>query len=131
MPERLDAIVLTDSEIRYLLDVLTETQAALAKHGIRRSPRADAFIDRLRRVCAPVTRQEHSAGATDPAQGDESHDPRRHDLLDSAEAGRILGIGSDGVRALCRRGSLPAYRAGGRWLILAEDVVRRAERRAA
>lgn len=131
MPERLDAIVLTDSEIRYLLDVLTETQTALAKHGIRRSPRADAFIDRLRRVSTPPTRQGHSVDAPDPAQGSESHHPRRHDLLDSAEAGRILGIGSDGVRALCRRGSLPAYRAGGRWLLLAEDVVRRAERRAA
>ncbi|GAA1071981.1 helix-turn-helix domain-containing protein [Tsukamurella spumae] len=131
MPERLDAIVLSDSEVRYLLDVLAETQTALQRHGIRRSARADAFVDRLRRVSAPSPRQEHSGGATDPAGRAESADPRRYDLLDTAEAGRILGISSDGVRARIRRGRLPAYRAGGRWLVLAEEVVALAERHAA
>lgn len=131
MPERLDAIVLTDSEIRYLLDVLAETQTALARHGIRRSPRVEAFIDRLRRVSSPVTRQEHSVGTTDRPSGSASGDPRRYDLLDTTQAGQILGISSDGVRALVRRGTLPAFRAGGRWLVFAADVVARAERRAA
>ncbi|MGX9295155.1 helix-turn-helix domain-containing protein [Tsukamurella paurometabola] len=131
MPERLDAIILTDSEIRYLLDVLTETQTALTRHGIRRSPRAEAFIDRLRRVSTPVTRQGHSVGATDPAPGAQNDDPRPYDLLDTADAARILGITPDGVRALVRRGTLPAFRAGGRWLVFSADVVARAERRAA
>ncbi|MCA4997739.1 helix-turn-helix domain-containing protein [Tsukamurella tyrosinosolvens] len=131
MPERLDAIVLTDSEIRYLLDVLAETQTALQRHGVRRSPRADAFIDRLRRVATPQTRQEHSAETTDHAPGSANGDSRRYDLLTPAEAGRILGLSSDGVRARIRRGRLPAYRAGGRWLVLAADVVAEAERRAA
>lgn len=43
--------------------------------------------------------------------------------LSPKQAAVILGIAPDSVRALCRRGSLAAWRSGDRWSINAESVV--------
>jgi excisionase family DNA binding protein len=60
-------------------------------------------------------------------------DSRQHsacDLCTTAEAGKILGISPHAVRALVRRGRLPAHTTGSRWLLPIRTVVIRAERQA-
>lgn len=44
------------------------------------------------------------------------------ELLDSADAARVLGITGNGVRDLRRRGRLSATKAGGRWLFRRRDL---------
>ncbi|UCZ92636.1 helix-turn-helix domain-containing protein [Gordonia sp. WA4-43] len=51
------------------------------------------------------------------------------DLMGSAEAANRLGCSAENVRALCRRGALPATRHAGRWLIPAEAVTERTTRK--
>ncbi|MGD3151936.1 helix-turn-helix domain-containing protein [Tsukamurella tyrosinosolvens] len=130
MPDRLDGVRLSDHDVAFLLDALAETQKALARHGIRPSQRLDLFTDRLCRVSKPSARQEPHAHATKPRGRAGGADHRPHDLIDTSEAAAVLGISTDAVRALARRGRLPAYRAGGRWVFPAQDVVALAERRA-
>jgi hypothetical protein len=87
----------------------------------------------IARICDAATRfesQTRPAGVPNQHGSTEDTPLLPHDLIDSTEAGRILGISGHGARALARRGVLPAYRAGGRWLFPANEVVRRAERRA-
>lgn len=44
------------------------------------------------------------------------------ELLDSADAARVLGITGNGVRDLRRRGRLSATKASGRWLFRRRDL---------
>lgn len=61
----------------------------------------------------------------------DSGDIAPYDLVDTAEAARILGCTPGNVRDLARRGRIPRHRAGGRWVYPARSVVIRAERQAA
>ncbi|GGL09698.1 hypothetical protein GCM10011588_25100 [Nocardia jinanensis] len=52
------------------------------------------------------------------------------DALDVATVAEQLGCSHENVRALCRRGTLPARRQSGRWLIDAQAVADYLERKA-
>lgn len=52
-----------------------------------------------------------------------------HDLVDTAEAARILRCGEPNVRHLVRKGRIDAERIGGRWLVHRSDVERFRTRR--
>lgn len=52
-----------------------------------------------------------------------------HDLVDTAEAARILRCGEPNVRHLVRKGRIDAERIGGRWLVHRSDLERFRTRR--
>jgi hypothetical protein len=121
-------ILLGAEDVRYTLRAFD----ALLR-GRRPSAELAAFIDRLGRTVATtgVSSRDTGTQARQVGSGDNSGQPAMYDVLDTAEAAAILGITTNGVRDLARRGVLPAKRAGGRWLYGAHAVVSRAERRAA
>jgi hypothetical protein len=47
-----------------------------------------------------------------------------HDLIDTATAALILGCSAHNVRGLCRRGTLPAERRAGVWILSRTEVER-------
>ena len=59
-----------------------------------------------------------------------STDDAQRALIDSRQAAAIVGISPNGIRDLARRGTLPARRAGGRWLFDAAALEFYAEQRA-
>lgn len=127
MIERVDGVVLSVSDVRYVL-------AAFAALLVDRSPSAqlDHFIGQLRKSVAYAS-DTSATCRVDAREVGGQQDPAhtaRYDLLDTAEAAAILGIKPNGVRDLVRRKKLPAHRAGGRLLLPALPVVERAERRA-
>jgi hypothetical protein len=125
--EFIDGLVLARDEVVFLAGML---RTASSRMNAACSPQAKFTIAR---ICYTATRFESQtcpAGVTNQHGSTENGQPRPRDLVDSTEAGRILGISGHGARALARRGVLSAYRAGSRWLFPASEVVRRAERRA-
>lgn len=128
VPEPLVGVFLDPGEVSYALaafDVLLQ--------GRRPSARLASFIGKLRDAGedAGVSGADSGTGVRVIAPEDDCTRPSRYDLLDSTEAAKILGVSANGVRDLCRRGSLASFRAGGRWLLPAAAVVQRAERRSA
>ncbi|MDA4110185.1 helix-turn-helix domain-containing protein [Mycolicibacterium holsaticum] len=90
------------------------------------------------RLAGVITRLNRSVcDASDPkgvtrfASQPDSRQHSAYDLCTTAEAGKVLGISSHAVRALVRRGRLPAHSTGSRWLLPVRSVVERAERKAA
>jgi helix-turn-helix protein len=114
---------LSRGELRALLDVI---ESAIT-HGARPGPRADHTIHELRRVLRE-TDEAARKGLRARAPGGVVTNYRLHDLVDSAEAARILGISAAGVRDLYRRGQLAGHRANGRILYPVASVIERAER---
>ena len=97
-----------------------------------------ASLDRQRQ--RPVPREFEleqqlscSAVASGRTRAESADDPEMElsttNLLDSETAARLLHCSPENVRGLCRRGSLPGQRVAGRWLIPAEAVHDRAEKR--
>ncbi|MHA7661851.1 helix-turn-helix domain-containing protein [Mycolicibacterium sp. HS_4_1] len=91
------------------------------------------FVDRFRKTVAAtgVSGQNADVNARKLGTQADSTEYRPYDVLTSGQAANILGISANGIRDLARRGTVPAYRAGGRWLYPAAPIVARAERRAA
>jgi hypothetical protein len=125
--ELIDGLVLDRNEVQFLAGIL---RTATSRMNAAWSPQAQFTIARICDAATRFTSQKCPAGVPNQHGGTENPPPLPRDLIDSTEAGRILGISGHGARALARRGVLPAYRAGGRWLFPANEVVRRAERRA-
>jgi hypothetical protein len=128
MPEPVAGVLLTPDECSY----------ALAAFGVllrdrHPSARLRAFIDKLAKSVADagVSGRNADVDASRVVSQDGSGEPARYDLVDTREAATVLGCTPNGVRDLCRRGSLPSFRAGGRWLLPAASVIQRAERKAA
>ena len=120
-------LILTTDDAADLLAVLDA-----AVRVTRPNAKADHLIRELRRTVDKLT----------PAQGDSR--PRKlgvqfepapahtahHDLVDSAEAAKLLGITPAGVRWLADNGRLPGQRVAGRWLFRIDVVAARAAKRA-
>lgn len=106
-----DAILLdraTAAKLADALDVLNTADPAM------RIPAKMVLIrDELRRATAAFV----YADAKDVWRELVSSAPLPHDLIDTAEAARILRCGEANVRHLVRRGRIDAERIGGRWLI--------------
>jgi excisionase family DNA binding protein len=117
--QRLTGVLLTDDEVRYLVDLVDQ----VVRRGVQPNARAADLIRRLRKSCADASARVQNPHAA-PQHA-------RYDLVDTREAAALLGISESGVRDLIRRGKLPGHRAAGRWLVPAASVVERAERKAA
>ena len=128
MIERVNGVLLEPDDARYLLDALN---ALLTDR--RPSPRLADFIARLRKtsVKADVSTAKTDADVREVGNEEDSPHDRLYDLVTTGEAATVLGLTPGGVRDLARRGSIPAYRAGGRWVYPARSVVALAEQRAA
>ena len=122
---RVDGLLLDPDEVEFLAGILA---TATERIPARWSPAAALAIARISDAAKRFASQRQSEAVIERAIGDTGNQTRPRDLLDSTEAAKILGITPHAVRALARRGRLPAYRAGGRWLLPAVDVIRRAER---
>ena len=127
---RPDGLQLDPDEVAFLDALLVSLVRRCAAGGWSQSPAAESFIRLIRSVAANLAEHNRSAGATD-AMGEAIEEPPSvHDLVDTREAGQLLGISAAGVRQLIRRGQLTAYQLNGRWVVAAADVAARAERRA-
>ncbi|SON62269.1 hypothetical protein MSIMFI_03794 [Mycobacterium simulans] len=125
-------VVLDPAELSFIAGVLDELCRRIsAEPGRRPAPKLEQFAAQLRKCSAGATNATNGVTNVGVRQDSGHAGPYDLDLLDSAEAGRILGISAAGVRAAARRGRLPAHRPGGRWLFPAAAVVARAERNAA
>ena len=122
---KVDGLLLDPDEVEFLAGMLARATEVMPA---RWSPAATITIARISDAAARFASQNQSVNVTKQAIGAGGDQHRPRDLLDSTEAAKILGISPHAVRALARRGRLPAYRAGGRWLLPAVDVIRRAER---
>ncbi|TWS26620.1 helix-turn-helix domain-containing protein [Tsukamurella sputi] len=123
----LDGVLLDEADVTLLAGML---RAATSRMNAAWSPPAQLLTARICDAAARFESPTRDAGVTKSIDSGGSGTPLPHDLLDSAETARILGIKPHAARALARRGTVPAYRVGERWLYPAQDVVRRAERRA-
>lgn len=129
MIESVPGVLLSVEDARYALAAFD----ALLTDGRHPSARLGEFIARLRKTVASA-----SDSATNTcvdvrkvgAQQDSSHH-RPYDLVGSDEAAAILGCTQANVRDLGKRGRIPRYPAGGRWVYPAASVIALAERRAA
>ncbi|MCZ4535564.1 helix-turn-helix domain-containing protein [Gordonia terrae] len=127
---RPDGLQLDPNEVAFLDALLVSLVRRCAAGGWTPSPAAESFIRLIRSVAANLAEQTRSAGSTDASGEVVEEPPSVHDLVDTREAGQLLGITPAGVRQLIRRGQLTAYQLNGRWVVAAADVVARAERRA-
>lgn len=127
--EPISGVLLGADDARTLADALDVFAKVLAERGSRPTAKLDDLRRRLSRASTRVSRLDTHANARSIAAEPDSGVDLGYELIDSAQAARILGISADGVRDLARRGRLPVVRAGGRWLFAAAGVVERAERR--
>ncbi len=121
---RLDGVVLiAAADAATLAEALKLFGVFVAERGARLTPRIAELRDTLR-VAAGA--QADVYARTSVPQGDPLP-VLDHDLLDTTAAAHLLGCTTGNVRDLIRRRVLPARRAGGRWLLAANDVHLRAE----
>lgn len=127
MAEPVVGVLLSTREVQYVLAAFE-----VLLRGRRPSPTLADFIARLGRsaAAADVEHGKTCGGASLTGHGRDAETWLAGDVLDSDEAAAVLGITPAGVRDLARRGRLPAKRAGGRWVLHAASVVKRAEARA-
>lgn len=93
------------------------------------SARLTAVAERVRRACENASRTAGSAsrGASSALAEPEPPDHGPYDWITAAEAARVLGCTPSNVRDRARRGTLPARRAGGRWVLPAAAIERAAQ----
>lgn len=124
---RLDGVVLiAAADAATLAEALKLFGVFVAERGARLTPRIAELRDTLR---AAAGDQADVYARTSVPQG--PLPVLDHDLLDTTAAAHLLGCTTGNVRDLIRRRVLPARRAGGRWLLTANDVHLRAEHTAA
>lgn len=108
--------------------ILATLDDLLRRTGRQPTARLNAVTTRLRRSVCDASNPK---GVTMFAPETDIRQHSAYDLCTTAEAGKVLGISPHAVRALVRRGQLPAHSTGTRWLLPVRSVVERAERQAA
>lgn len=114
-PVPVRGVLLTEDTAAFAASVLRYLIKVLAAQGRRPVPRvfelerdlsssADSSVDVTSELALPQP------------------DPEWSQLLDTEAAAEALGCSPENVRALCRRGTLPARLASGRWVIDADAV---------
>lgn len=120
---RLDAVVLSPADAGYLADALALFEGLARQVGSRPTAKLTA----LREELAAAARVSRSGGDASVSAGTVVVDPSSpHEYLDTTEAAAVLGCSPGNARDLARRGSVPAIRAGGRWLLESRAVHARA-----
>lgn len=153
------AVILDPAEVDYIGRVLEHLAELMAERRDERgqptpsapSPKLVALTSKLRRAAgdsagmptlsepaADVERRPEPSvqspvliASVLDAQRDSVHAGPHDDDMGTAEAARRLGITSNGVRDLARRGRLDVRRIGHRWLVTAASVDAHAARQAA
>jgi excisionase family DNA binding protein len=148
------SVILDPAEVDYVARALEHFAEVLAARRDERgqptpsapSPKLVALTAKLRRATGDSTEPGSaiaSAGyllqpSQPPVPAASARDSQQdsmhagpHDDIGTAEAARRLGITSNGVRDLARRGRLEVRRAGHRWLVTAASVDAHARRQAA
>lgn len=116
-----EGVMLSVRDAKDLADAISHLGALAAERGSRLTAR---MVDLRTQLLTAIS----DGGTDDDArtsvpQGDWMP-LSAHDLLDTATAARLLGCTTGNVRDLARRGTLPAHRTGGRWLLEADAVHR-------
>lgn len=126
--EPISGVLLGAEDARTLAEALEVFTKVLAERGSRPTAKLDDLRRRLARAATRVPVGNTHADARGSAAQPDSGVHLGYELIDTTRAAAILGITADGVRDLARRGTLPAVRAGGRWLLASSAVVARADR---
>ncbi|WP_328856362.1 helix-turn-helix domain-containing protein [Williamsia herbipolensis] len=128
MSERVSGVLLDDSDVRTTHQALQVFSTLLEQNGQRPTARLTALIAKYGAYASQIG-PNASRNARNVAQQPDSVNSEAYAVIDTAEAARILGISPNGVRDRARRGSIPARRAGGRWIYPAATIIDLAERR--
>ncbi|MEV6096033.1 helix-turn-helix domain-containing protein [Nocardia sp. NPDC051981] len=99
--------------------------------GVVPGARLVAVTERLTRACEIARRTTSAAshGASSALVEPEAADDAAYEWITAVEAARILGCSPANVRDRAQRGTLPARRAGGRWVLPAAAIERAAQQR--
>lgn len=127
--EQVAGVLLDPTDAKFLAGALEQFGRVLAERGSRPTPRLEALQRQLSRVSARVSGHDTHVDARIASAQHDSGVHLGYEFIDTARAAEILGVRPDSVRDLARRKTLPAVRAGGRWLYPAAAVVARAESR--
>lgn len=122
-PSRVHGLLLDDDTAAFLAAALRQLITSLDAQHKRPVPRV---FELARQLTYSAT---SSGNTTTQWSGTAALAVSTTNLLDTDTAATLLDCTAENVRALCRRGSLPAQRAGGRWLIPADAVHERAAHR--
>ncbi len=118
-------VLLDLDDAQYVSRALAHLVAEInADRGRVASARLVAVTERLARACetarraTPAASNVASSAVADPPPPDDSP----YEWITSVEAARILGCTPANVRDRAGRGTLPARRAGGRWVLPAAAI---------
>lgn len=128
--ERVSGVLVTPDDAATLVDALTVFEKVLGERNSRPSAKLVDLKRRLSRATSDAARKRTVTGVSIEGEQPDSNSEFGYEAIDTIAAAKVLGITSGGVRDLARRGKLPAVQAGGRWLLDARAVARRAEHRA-
>ena len=131
MIEPLRGVFLDAGDADYVARALDLLRQQLRKNQVAPSARLDAVTTRIMKAAENASgRGENTrvAASVTVSQDDSGEDPV-YGWITSPEAAHILGCTPNNVRDRARRGTIPARRAGGRWVYPAEAIIRLAEPR--
>lgn len=128
--EAIVGVFLDEADTRLVVEVLGYLDRIATENGRRPTPKVEALRHRLKSAYLTVSGRTVPDGASPSSPTRRSLLPSGHELVDTGQAARLLGISPDTIRYHARRGNLPAQRAGGRWLYDAAAVAALAEQRA-
>lgn len=131
MIESLAGVFLTPDDADYVARALDLLRKQLRANNTSPSAKLDAVTDRIAKAAAnvSVSRTNTSRGVSHARAEANSADDPVYGWITTTEAARILGCTNGNVRDRARRNTLPAHRAGGRWVYPAEAIIRLAEHR--
>ena len=111
--------------------LLCEVMRLATREAHRNGARLDPRLIALAKAADTVARQWKAGVAERPRNTGTPHGdtPASIGLVRSADAARVLGIGTRAVRGLAERGTLPGYKDGNGWRFVLADVVHLADQR--
>ncbi|MGV9827300.1 helix-turn-helix domain-containing protein [Gordonia sp. NPDC003429] len=129
MIEPLTGVFLTADDADYIARALELLRQQLRANNTRPSAKLDMITERIAKAVGNTSAATRnvSASASRSLQQPDSDDDPVYGWITSPEAAAILGCTANNVRDRARRGTLPAHRAGGRWVYPAEQIVRLAD----
>lgn len=119
------AVLLTPGAVSILVSGLAALEQLAGQRGARLTPALRSLAAQLAEAAEP-TGVGTGVGASTPVPPGPWLALSGHDMLDTDEAAAILGCSASNIRDHCRRGTLPAHRTAGRWLLEREGVQLRA-----
>lgn len=129
MIESLRGVFLDPEDADYVGRALDLLRQQLRQNNTAPSAKLDAVTTRIMKAAEnarPARTNARPNASASQSQQDSTDDPV-YGWITSNEAARILGCTPGNVRDRARRQTIPAHRAGGRWVYPSEAIVRMAE----